>query len=334
MKLSIIIPTYNEELYIGKCLQSLINNDWDFSDTEFIISDGMSSDNTKKIIDNIKKKHPDISILIIENRKRKQVYALNDMIRRASGEFILRCDAHSCYPSKYIVHLVSYLEEYNSVGNVGLPSKPSAGDETFKARIISKALCSPLGIGFSHRNKDNITKEINVDTVLFGAWKKEIFSEVGLFDENFIRGQDYEHNFRIRKANKKVVIVPGTPFKYYTRRRISDLAKMMFQYGTCKIQMMKKHKAVPNFRSFLPFLFFLLLMIFCFFNIKISLGIIVFYFFCILSYTSFVNRNIMESIAESSIIPIMHAAHAYGILYGIYKYMFMSIKKIEWNETR
>ncbi|MBM7560123.1 glycosyltransferase [Marinitoga litoralis] len=104
-KVSVIIPTLNEEKHIEKCLDSIIKND--YPEKEIIIVDGMSEDKTREII----KKYQNDNIKIIDNEYKITPIALNIGIKEANGDYIMIAGAHTTYSENYISACVKRLEE-------------------------------------------------------------------------------------------------------------------------------------------------------------------------------------------------------------------------------
>lgn len=92
-KISIIIPYRNEEKFIGKCLDSIISQDYPMDKLEVFVVDGISEDNTRKIVKRYIKEYSFIKIL--KNPKKIVPTALNIGIKNTKGELIIRMDAHN-----------------------------------------------------------------------------------------------------------------------------------------------------------------------------------------------------------------------------------------------
>ncbi|MEI7661611.1 MAG: glycosyltransferase family 2 protein [Bacteroidota bacterium] len=253
---SIIVPCFNEEKYIGTFIENLLHQDFPKEWLEVFIIDGMSSDHTREIIAEYQQKHPFIQLLL--NEKRFVPFALNLAIRKAKGDIIVRMDAHSGYPVDYVSVLVKYLIELNADNVGGIWITRPAGDSP-KARAIAVAQSSVFGVGDSlyRLGSSDIRK---VDTVPFGCFRKTVFDRIGLFDEELLRNQDDEFNARIIENGGSIYLIPGVAIDYYARGRISSAVKMFFQYAFFKPLVNRKLKKPATIRQFIPPLFFLFLL--------------------------------------------------------------------------
>ncbi|NMA84272.1 MAG: glycosyltransferase family 2 protein [Epulopiscium sp.] len=245
---SIIIPVRNEERYIERCLYSVLNQDYAKEHLEIIFVDGKSNDKTKEIITQYTKEYN--HIILLENPNKTVPYAMNRGIKQAKGKYIIRMDAHSEYEQDYISQCVYYLgtTDADNVGGVALCK--SSG---YIGNTIGLALSSVFGVGNSIFRTTG--KEGYVDTVPFGAFRREVFEQYGLFDERLTRNEDNEMNSRIRKAGGKIYLTPKIRFYYYHRDRIPDLAKQGYSNGMWNIIAHFLHPGSMAIRHFVPFTF-------------------------------------------------------------------------------
>jgi succinoglycan biosynthesis protein ExoA len=334
--LAIIVPVLNERQFIEKCFESIVHQDFGNIVWRLIVCDGGSTDGTRDIIQQYCAQYENIEFCY--NPKKFQVYALNLMIGIADSDFIIRCDCHAEYENGYFTNLVNFLTNHPEAGNVGSQVTTKPGGSNFVAQAISAGLGSKFGVGSSHRTRFS-SNPIDVDTVLFGAWRKDIFLQAGLFDEDFIRGQDLEHNIRIIKSGLRVVQIPGPKLVYYTRSRFIDLFKMMMQYASVKPLIFKKHRLLPNVRSLIPVSFYLFLFLVFFIDSYISVFIFSLYLLVLVSGSVFEflkPRDELLPFPVALILPIVffvqHAAHAYGFIYGTIKSLMGNT--IYWNSSR
>jgi GT2 family glycosyltransferase len=108
----------------------------------------------------------------------------------------------------------------------------------------------PLGVGDArfHYHGDPGP----ADTVYLGVFRKEVFDQVGLFDELMVRNQDYEMNYRIRKAGGLVYFDPRLRVEYRPRSSLAGLWKQYLHYGRWKRTVLAKHPQSLRPRQLAP----------------------------------------------------------------------------------
>lgn len=146
MTVSVIVPCYNEEDSITELLQAVYDQTYPRQELEVIISDGMSTDGTRAAIQSFSTGNPDLVIRVIDNQTQTIPAGLNKAILAASGEYIVRLDAHSNPDPEYISLSIQALEK--GLGeNVGGVISIQAADQSWIARSIAIAAGHPLGVG-------------------------------------------------------------------------------------------------------------------------------------------------------------------------------------------
>ncbi len=181
---------------------------------------------------------------------------MNRGITESRGSIIIRCDAHAGYEKNYLRKLVDRLSGDASIGNVGGMWVNTPADDSPAAAAIALGLGSRFCVGMnSYRTGSR--RPVYVDTVPFGAWRREVFDRAGLFNDEFVRAQDLEFNLRLRRAGYKILLDPGIKIYYYPRKTFGKLYSMMFQVGYWKNFVNKKLKAVSSARQFAPPVFVL-----------------------------------------------------------------------------
>lgn len=249
--ISVICPIYNEEKYIAKCIESILEQDYPKDDLEVIFVDGMSTDRTRGIVAEYTKTFP--FIRMVDNPDRIVPPAMNIGIRLAKGEIIIRLDAHAIFPSDYFSELTKNLIELGA-DNVGGVCRTLPIDDTVKSRSIAAVLSSSFGMGNSYfRIGADSVRE--VDTVPFGCFRRELFDRIGYFDEELIRNQDDEFNGRIIKNGGKIYLIPSVVIDYYARDTVAKVYKMFYQYGLFKPLVNKKLGSPATIRQFVPLCF-------------------------------------------------------------------------------
>ena len=251
---SVIIPCYNEERFIGKALENLAGQYWS-EHYEIIVVDGMSNDQTREVVRKFQTIHPELSIRLIENPERKIPHALNLGIAIARGEIIARIDAHAAPSAGYIRRCVEVLSQGNGAV-VGMPCRVQPARDTITARAIAIGVSHPFGIGdATYRLEDSkgTTQEF-VDTVAFACFRKSLWSELGGFDEKLLTNEDYDFNYRVRLRGDRVLLDRSEHCDYFARATLAELASQYLRYGAWKARMVRqrprsmkcRHLAAPT----------------------------------------------------------------------------------------
>lgn len=214
--ISVVIPCRNEQRYIERCLNSIINSDIGKEQIEVLVVDGESKDLTVSLVRKYQEKHPFIRLLT--NPKKISASAQNIGIRNAVGDFILMMDAHCLIEKNYLSTCKKHLKFHPEADGVSglMMTKPK--ENTFMGDAIVKALCSKFGVGQSSFRTGTM-KVIEVNTAFCCLYRREVFNKAGFYNEDLPRGQDFEFNQRVRAANCRLFIIPQTNCVYFARSR-------------------------------------------------------------------------------------------------------------------
>ena len=246
---SVVMPVYNEEKYIEKCVDSLLLQDYPTENMEWIFVDGCSTDRTVELLEQYQDKFPTL-IKILNNPKKIVPCAMNIGIEASKGKYIVRLDAHADYAANYISKCVYYLDNTDAENVGGVAETKGNG---FVGNTIAKMLSSKFGVGNSQFRTNG--ESGYVDTVPFGAFRREVFSKYGGYDERLVRNQDNEMNFRIRKNGGKIYMADNIHLSYYCRDSVKDISSMARKNGMWNIITMKLCPGSMGMRHFIPFLF-------------------------------------------------------------------------------
>lgn len=324
---SIVIPSRNESRFIGKCLDSILANDYPKDKLDILVIDGMSEDATKSVLKTYMEKFS--FIRVFDNHRKIVPSAMNIGIRHALGRIIIRMDAHNTYNSDYISKCVRYLKEYD-VDNVGGIWITLPGADTVIARSIALALTHPFGAGNAYYRL-GVKKPELVDTVPFGCYKKEVFDRIGLFDEDLIRNQDDEFNARLIKNGGKILLAPDIVSFYHARDSLRKIAKMFFQYGYFKPLVAKKIGKVFTWRQLVPPAFLLSLIAFGalsfvhIFFFYVFLSIFLIHLICNIFFSASIatKKGIVYMIALPFVFLAIHMSYGWGYLKGIIDFILL-----------
>lgn len=242
---SIVIPCLNEERFIRAVLESLAHQ-YEPGCFEILIVDGISSDRTREVIAGFSGDNPRVAVTVIDNPDRDIPKALNLGINAATGDIIVRMDAHSIPSSGYVRRCVNLLTQ-GDAAVVGMPWKICAGSDSLMARGIALAVAHPFGIGDA-KYRLNVAAAEYVDTVPFGAFKKSLWQRLGGFNEKLLANEDYDFNYRVRKDGGLILLDAAEHCDYVARATLGDLAKQYWRYGGWKAQMVKLQPASLRWR--------------------------------------------------------------------------------------
>lgn len=248
---SIIIPCRNEERFIGRCLDSIIANDYPKDYLEVLVVDGISEDGTREIVADYVEKHR--FIRLIDNPKKIIPAAVNIGIRHANGAIIMKLDAHSSYPKDYISKSVEFLAKYDA-DNVGGILKIKPRGETTIARAIALALSHPFGSGSAYV-KIGAKKPRWADTASFGCYRKEVFQKIGLWNEDLAGSSDMDFNSRLRRAGGKILLVPEIVTNYYADPDLKSFWLHNFADGVWATYVLKFGSRGWSWRHWVPLFF-------------------------------------------------------------------------------
>ena len=319
MKFTIVIPCKNEKDYIGRCVQSILEQNYELNLIEIMIVDGFSVDGTRDILKNLQDKYNNIKVL--DNPSGKTPQALNIGIKNSSGDAVIILGAHTELDKNFIRLNNRFLIDKNVKVTGG--TQINVG-RTYTQNLIGTVMEMPFAMASAkYRWSD---EEQFVDTVVYAAYQKELFDEVGYFEEGFTISEDAEFNWRIRQAGHKIFYSPEIKSYYYPRDSIWGFIKQIFRYGILRVNVLKKHLDSIKLLHLVPPVFVLtliLLIILSFINKVFStlLFLLLGIYFIINLLASF-KAVYPKKIKYLPLIPplvfILHISWGLGFLIGLF----------------
>lgn len=319
--ISIILPIRNEAAYIERCLHSIFIQDY-HGEMEILVADGMSTDDTRKIINDYALQNPQRNIQILDNPGKIVPTGMNIALRQSKGEIIIRVDGHTLIAPDYVRQCVETLQRANA-DNVG--GKMNAIGSNPFGKAVALATSTPFGIGNSRFHYSN--EEEWADTVYMGAWHRRVFEKIGLFDEELVRNQDDEFNYRLRSQGGKILLSPKIRSEYTVRGSAIALWRQYYQYGYWKVRVLQKHPLQMSLRQFVPPVFVFALMLSCVLAFFPSIRVL-----ALPVPLLYVTANVLASIYTASsrgwkyllylpvIFSILHLSYGLGFLVGLLKF--------------
>lgn len=234
IKLSVIIPAYNVEKWIGRCLDSVLNQT--FQDIEIIVIDDGSIDKTGEILDEYSLRYDQINV--IHQKNQGLINVRETGIKLAKGEFIGFIDGDDCVNSVMYQKLIKNAEKYEAdISQCGMlycfydgRKKPMYGTENIhiydnfegqkellEGRKIEPSLCNKI-------------------------YKKEILINSCL-DKSILNNEDLLRNFVLFKRAKRSVLEDFCGYEYWRREdSMSNNSRQIFIWNN----IIKARKLILN----------------------------------------------------------------------------------------
>lgn len=241
------IPCLNEEDFIEPLVRGALAQDYPSDRFEVLVADGGSTDRTLEILERLSKE--DCRLRVLHNPGKVQAAGMNEIIKAARGDVLVRFDAHADYAQDYVRKCIEVLGR-TGADNVGGGAKTRS--KNWFQRAVCAALDSPLGVGGSRYRTEG--QEGYVDTVWGGTFPRRIFETVGMYDPKAVVNEDAELNQRILEAGGKIYLSKEIIAYYYPRDSFRGLAKQYFKYGKGRARTLVKHRTFPTPRPAIPFL--------------------------------------------------------------------------------
>jgi len=315
---TVLMPVRNEYDFIGRSLGAVMAQDYPADRMEVLVVDGMSEDGTREVVESFQARYP--SIKLVDNPGRIVPTGLNAALRISEGDIIIRVDGHCEVANNYVRRCVEHLLK-DGVAAVGGPVETIG--ETPMASVIAMAMSSRFGVGGSafRTVKD---KTMLTDTVAFPAYTRAVMDRAGPYDEELVRNQDDEYNYRLRKFGVNILLAADVRSRYYSRASLGRLWRQYFQYGYWKVRVMQKHPRQMRPRQFAPPVFAAVLLL-CGLALPFSVAAWRVFLFIAGSYATLnIGSSLLIYIRERQFLPslpaclaVLHLSYGVGFLAGL-----------------
>ncbi|TDW30950.1 glycosyltransferase family 2 protein [Cryobacterium psychrophilum] len=241
---SYVMPVLNEVTHVRAAVMSLLHQDYQ-GPFEVTLALGPSLDGTTELVEEMAA--VDARIRIVPNDVGSTPAGLNAAIRASKYAVVIRVDAHSVLPPNYARIAVETLER-TGADNVGGIMDAQGGTPFEKA--VARAYGTRIGLGGTPHHVGG--KQGKAETVYLGCFRTESILNVGLFDEDVKRGQDWDLNRRLREAGGTVWFTPELRVVYRPRPSVARLARQMLSTGLWRGELARRYPAANGIRYFIP----------------------------------------------------------------------------------
>ena len=239
------MPVLNEETHLAASVAGVIAQDYP-GELEIVLAVGPSTDRTHEIADELAS--VDHRLTVVDNPSGTTPDALNLAIAACRHDIIVRVDAHGELAPGYIATAVEILGR-TGAANVG--GVMDAQGRTPFEKAVAVAYNSPLGLGGgTFHNEDS--SEGPADTVFLGCFRADALRAVGGYDPSLQRAQDWELNYRLRKAGETVWFSPRLRVTYRPRSTATALARQFFKTGQWRREVMRRNPDTASARYLAP----------------------------------------------------------------------------------
>lgn len=330
MKIAVVIPCRNEKNNIEECINAIyaseIPDNWEL---DVFVVDGKSDDGTLALLEKLQQTFTTLQIVVNHAQITPKAFNLG-IFAGKNSDYVQIIGARQIISSDYIQKAVNRLEENKSIWCIGGRVENVYQNE--EGRVIASAMSTSLGMGLG--NFRTINQSGFVDTVGTPMYPFWVFEKIGYFDEELIRNQDDDFNYRVTKAGGKIFFDADISLKYYVRGNYKNLWKQFFQYGYWKVYVNQKHKAVTTLRQLVPPLFVFYLFLFllswlfgAFFGAVSSLPFLL--YLALVTYVSYDITSKDQSLKFGDVFktfPILHLSYGLGYLKGVFNFILLKKK--------
>ncbi len=245
------MPVFNEAIFIKNAIDSILFQNTLKEKYEVLIADGMSTDGTREIIKSYQNNNE--NIFLLNNPNRIVSTGFNIALTQSRGDVIIRLDGHAAFAPKYFEKCIKVLYNREIFCSGGIIVYKSRGIIGNSIRIAQSSKFGVGGVTFRSKN----SKANFVDTLAFGAYKRKIFEFIGGYDEDLIKNQDDEFNFRMNQKGYKIWLDPAIKSYYHSRDNFKKLFKQYYYYGFYKVRVIQKRRGFSSWRHLVPCTFVL-----------------------------------------------------------------------------
>ena len=248
-KISVVMPILNEARFIASTLRFLQEQDYPADKLEILVVIAPSSDGTEQIVADIAAQ--DERIKWFPNPQRLSSAARNIGARKATGDIVTYVDGHVYIDNRELLRNTARLMMEKDVKVLSRPQLLDTPENSVFQKAVSLARKSRLGHGTDSTIYS--TADELVDPASSGAtYRREVFAEVGYFDERFDAAEDYEFNYRVGRAGHLAFTSLDLAVYYYPRDSFSSLFKQMTRYGRGRMRLARKHPSTLGLGPLVP----------------------------------------------------------------------------------
>ena len=241
---SVVMPVRNEERHLAESVRHILAQDYP-GPIELLLGVGPSADRTEQIARELSAADPRVTV--VANPSGRIPAALNAALRAARHEIIARVDGHALLPPGYLRTAVAALAETGAADVGGVMA--AEGVTPFQ-QAVAWGMTSKAGVGSAAFHTGGGAGPTL--SVYLGVYRREAIEQAGGWDEEMLRAEDWELNYRIRARGGVIWFIPELHVTYRPRGSIRALAAQYFHYGRWRRVIVRDHPETASFRYLAP----------------------------------------------------------------------------------
>ena len=329
MRVSLCTIAHNEEKALNGLLRDFRDQNYPHRKIEVIMIDSNSTDHTHEIMEDFKNTDNGFyDVKIYCSKGANQASAWNVAIEHATGDIIIRVDAHSKIPRQFVSRNVFNIQEGENIVGGGRPNicvNPNAWTKTLLA-----AEESLFGSSVADYRRPAAQKEYQ-DSMFHAAYRREVFAAVGGFNEDLGRTEDNELHYRIRQAGYKMCCCPEIISFQHTRSTFKRMLSQKYGNGYWIGLTLGVCPKCLSYFHFIPFVFLLTvaasLLIWAIFGQPVYFAVIM-AMYTMFNFVNTVGAFVLKKsmnplfLILPLLFPILHLTYGVGTLVGLIKLPF------------
>jgi len=241
---SVVMPVRNEERHLAESVRHVLGQDYP-GELELVLAVGPSADRTEELARELAAAHPRVTV--VPNPSGKIPAALNAAVRAARHQVIARVDGHALLPPGYLTTTVAALIETGAADVGGIMA--AEGVTTF-GKAVAWGMTSKAGVGSAAFHTGGGAGP--TDSVYLGVYHREAIEQAGGWDEEMLRAEDWDLNYRIRAHGGQIWFTPESRVTYRPRASVRALGSQYFHYGRWRRVIVREHSETASFRYLAP----------------------------------------------------------------------------------
>ena len=329
LKLSIVVPVYNEEQNIIRCLNSILKQTLGPNAIDLVIVFASCEDNTLSLINDWAAENSSKfwSIRLVHNGKKTLAAGWNLGVKYSRSELVILTSGHFFMNPDYSEILTSLMVIHQDIFTIGgnITADTSQKPMCLFSRIFKQIYQTRSLVGNANyrvsQDKDTNALDYDCDTACFGCYRRHTFLTIKGFNEDLLRSQDFELHCRLRKLGLRQARSTFALGEYRLRIHPLDAYKYAYINGFWISRPLTKYPYMFRLRHSIPFLFHITLLF--------SLGLLFItplasipLAFLLLSYTGYLlsgfrNLNITDAPVGIILAFLYHNIYAIGYSHGL-----------------